>query len=75
MTVLRTDYQGPSYITGFNKCCRGSYQRWGKKELIRCFQVPQEIQLYQERERTSLGRWGNKCRRGRSKREGAGVCM
>ncbi|CAK9098436.1 unnamed protein product [Durusdinium trenchii] len=48
MTVLRTDYQGPSYITGFNKCCRGSYQRWGKKELIRCFQVPQEIQLYQD---------------------------
>ena len=48
MTVLRSDYHGPSYITGFNKCCRGSYQRWGKEELLRCFHVPQEVKLYKD---------------------------
>ena len=48
MTVLRSNYHGPSYITGFNKCCRGSYQRWGKEELLRCFHVPQEVNLYKE---------------------------
>lgn len=48
MAVLRSDYNGPSYITGFNKCCRGSYQRWALKELLRSFEVPQEVNLYQD---------------------------
>ena len=48
MAVLRSDYHGPSYITGFNKCCRGSYQRWALKEFLRSFEVPQEVNLYQD---------------------------
>jgi len=55
MTVLRSDYHGPSYITGFNKCCRGSYQRWGKEELLRCFHVPQEVKLYKDPRPQAIG--------------------
>mmetsp|Transcript_6868 Transcript_6868/g.14998 ORF Transcript_6868/g.14998 Transcript_6868/m.14998 type:complete len:376 (-) Transcript_6868:222-1349(-) len=45
-TVLRTDYEGPSFTAGFNKCCRGSYQRWAFREMMRTFNVPQEMQLH-----------------------------
>jgi hypothetical protein len=57
MAVLRSDYNGPSYITGFNKCCRGSYQRWALKELLRSFEVPQEVNLYQERAASAAWSW------------------
>lgn len=44
--VLCKGYTGPSFTAGFNKCCRGQYQRWAWREIMRTFYVPQDMHLY-----------------------------